>query len=112
MRIEMMSLKQAPVYQPPIYQAPTSVIVDTTGKALQTYGEEQRAETEALVKAIEKQTKTLDKEMIVNVAAPVVNVPETIVNVPAPIVNVEVKSDKPDESRDVVKAIRKLAREK
>lgn len=52
---------------------------------------------------------------VVNVAAQEpATVTVTVPDQPAPVVNVtnEIKADKPDEARDVVKAIRKLAREK
>jgi phage portal protein BeeE len=53
-----------------------------------------------------------DEPVIVNVDPPIVNVEPAIVNVPEPVVTVtsETKDNAPDESADVVKAIRTLAK--
>jgi hypothetical protein len=53
-----------------------------------------------------------DEQVIVSVDPPIVNVEPTIVNVPEPVVTVtsETKDNAPDESADVVKAIRTLAK--
>jgi len=87
----------------------TTVIMDTTGKAVET----STKTTADVIGAINEMSRKLDRPVappVVNVPAPIVNVEAPIVNVPAPIVNVEVKNE-PDEANETLKTIRKLAKE-
>ena len=102
MRIEMKHINAQPAQS-------TTVIMDTSGKAVET----STKGTADVIGAINEMSRKLDRPAappVVNVPAPVVNVEAPIVNLPAPIVNIEVKNE-PDEANETLKTIRKLAKE-
>jgi hypothetical protein len=103
LRLECQLIKSVPSGQ----TGQSVTIVDTTGKAVEHNMVEYRKANQNVVDAVNAMS-----EKIASIPAPVVNLPAPVVNVtvpeqPAPVVNV-VKNE-PDESRDIVKLIRKLA---
>jgi len=84
MRMEMQSIKSTP--------GSTTVIMDTTGKAVET----STKATADVVNAVNAMANRLDRQIVI--PAPVVNIeaqPAPIINIPAPIVNVTVEKQEP-----------------
>jgi hypothetical protein len=103
MRLEVQAIKYVPSGQ----SGQSVTIVDTTGKAVEANMVEYQKASQNVVDAVNAMS-----EKIASIPAPVVNLPAPVVNVtvpeqPAPVINM-VKNE-PDESKDVVKLIRKLA---
>lgn len=103
MRLEMQAIKHVPSGQ----TGQSVTIVDTSGKAVEANMMEYQKASQSVVDAVNAMS-----DKFASIPAPIVNVPAAIVNVtvpepPAPVITFT--KNEPDETRDVVKVIRKLA---